>query len=284
MQAANGPTFVAGASPWIRQISAVARLELHRHWLAPRGFWVLLLAFSPALIAGLHFIQAHYRTGSCSIERDSVLFAGIFQLYSLRLALFFGCLSGFIGLFRGLSVDKTLQYYLVAPLRREVLLVGKYLVESIGTATAFAMGNAAAFMLTCWHRGSSAAAFLAPDRAVGDLFAYLGVTLLASLGYSAVFLGLGLLFKNPVLSAVVYFGWESVSGMLPSALQRLSVTFYLKPLFPVEFPVIGISGLFTVVPEPVPVWQCVASLLLLCALVVTLGALRIRHAEIEPLE
>jgi uncharacterized membrane protein len=59
------------------------------------------------------------------------------------------------------------------------------------------------------------------------------------------------------------------------------VTFYLKPLFPVELPVEGFSGLFTVVAEPTPPWVAVTGLLAFVVLVVVFACWRIRRIEIS---
>jgi hypothetical protein len=74
--------------------------------------------------------------------------------------------------------------------------------------------------------------------------------------------------------------WEGINGVLPVWLKRLSVTFYLKPLFPVELPVAGITGLFTVVAEPVPAWLAVTGLLAFSSLVVVYACWRMRRLEV----
>ena len=60
-----------------------------------------------------------------SIPKDSLIFASVFQFFYLRLAIFFGCVGIFTNLFRGELLDKSLHFYLLAPIRREVLLVGE---------------------------------------------------------------------------------------------------------------------------------------------------------------
>ena len=62
-----------------------------------------------------------------SFGQDSYVFAGVFQFFFIRLAVFFGCLGIFMNLFRGEMLDKSLHFYLLAPIRREILLIGKYL-------------------------------------------------------------------------------------------------------------------------------------------------------------
>ena len=59
---------------------------------------------------------------------------------------------------------------------------------------------------------------------------------LACVGYGAVFLMCGLLFRNPMIPAAVVCVWENLNPFLPSLLKKISVIFYLKNLCPVEVP------------------------------------------------
>ena len=59
-------------------------------------------------------------------EEDRTVFAGIFQYFYLRLAIFFGCLGIFMYLFRGEMANRTLHFWFLAPARRDVLLAGKF--------------------------------------------------------------------------------------------------------------------------------------------------------------
>ena len=81
-------------------------------------------------------------------EEDRAIFAGIFQYFYLRLAIFFGCLGIFMYLFRGEMSNRTLHFWFLAPARRDVLLAGKYaagLIASVGDlrrrCTAHACGH-----------------------------------------------------------------------------------------------------------------------------------------------
>src|ERR1700750_3355829 len=65
------------------------------------------------------------------------MFAGVFQFFFLRLAIFFGCLGIFMNLFRGEVLDRSLHFYFLAPIRREVLVVGKYLSGIIAALVIF---------------------------------------------------------------------------------------------------------------------------------------------------
>src|SRR5947199_1795513 len=82
----------------------------------------------------LHWlIETGRHSNRHSIGEDSLVFAGLFHFYFLRLGIFFGCVGIFSNLFRGEMLEKTLHYYYLTPLRRELLVAGKYLA---GLATA----------------------------------------------------------------------------------------------------------------------------------------------------
>src|SRR6185437_12449145 len=99
--------------------------------------------------------------------------------------------------------------------------------------------------------GAPGKAFVFDGPGLGQIAAYLAVTVLACLGYGAVFLALSLVFKNPILPGIVVLLWETFHAALPAVLQKLSVTFYLKQLCPVSIPSEGLMALFAVVAEPV---------------------------------
>jgi hypothetical protein len=60
--------------------------------------------------------------------------------------------------------------------------------------------------------------------------------MLACVGYGSVFLAAGLLLRNPIVPAIVILFWESINGILPAVLQKLSVLYYVQSLCPVPAP------------------------------------------------
>ena len=186
----------------------------------------------------------------------------------------------FLRLVRGEAIEHTQHYSLLAPLRREVLLVGKFLAGSLTTITVFGTGVLLSFALMYAH-SDAGRDFVWNGPGLAHLGAYLLVTVLACLGYGATFLALGSAFRNPIVPAMVVFLFEGINGVLPIWLKHLSVTFYVKPLCPVDLPIEGIAGLFTVVAEPTPPWLAVSGLLTFVLLVVALACWRIRHLEIS---
>jgi hypothetical protein len=168
-----------------------------------------------------------------TLALDSLAFATIFRYYFLRVAVFFGCVGIFTNLFRGEMLDRSLHFYLLTPMRREMLLAGKYLSGLIATAIIFTSSTALQWAAMLWQfKSAEVSAFLAA-QGWSHLLAYLGVTLLACASYGAIFMAAGLVFRNPVVPAAMVLLWESANLFLPVALKKLSLIFYLQSLCPV---------------------------------------------------
>jgi ABC-type transport system involved in multi-copper enzyme maturation permease subunit len=262
---------------WTSQMMAIVRIELRKSLWMRRSIWIYLTALAPVGIIGLHVLLDH----STTLQEDTAVWAGIFQFYYLRLGIFFGCMGLFTWLYRGEIVEKSLHYYFLSPMRRELLVTGKFVAGVIASVYIFGLSVLLSFTLMYAHYGPAGRTFVFDGPGLGHLFAYLGVTLLACVGYGSLFLALSLVFKNPILPGVFVLLWETFHAVLPSLLQKFSVMFYLKQLCPVPIPPEGLMALFTVVAEPVPAWIAVPGLLCLCAAILVFACLRIRRTEIS---
>ncbi len=266
---------------WSGQIAVLMRREVGRQLFTRRRMWVYLLAFAPVLITALNFIDRSTPKDTAALQDDTQALAGIIQFYYVRLGLFFACMSIFTWLFRGEMVERTLHYSFLSAVRREVLVVGKFLG---GLATAILLFEAA--LLGCFYFiyvrfGSAGSAYVFQGPGLRQMGAYALVIALGALGYGAVFLGLSLLFKNPIVPGALLLGWETITPILPRSLQMLSVTFYLKQLYPVRLAgPSGILNLLTVLPEPLPSYAAACGLVCFAALVVVFSCYWIRKTEI----
>jgi len=265
---------------WTAQVLAVVRIELKKSLWMRRSVWIYLLAFAPAFVIALHALNSPMGR-NCSLGEDTAILAGIFQLFYLRFGIFFGCLGLFTWLFRGEVVEKSLHYYFLAPLRREVLVAGKFLSGVVASVLIFGLSVLLSFTFMYAHFGAPGRSFVFDGPGLGHLTAYLGITLLACVGYGSLFLALSLVVKNPILPGIAVLGWETFHAVLPSLLQKFSVMFYLKQLCPVSIPAQGIMALFTVVAEPVSAWIAVPGLLALSAAILLFACARIRRTEIS---
>ena len=220
---------------WIAQTLAILRIEIRKTLWMRRGIWIYLLSLAPVALIAIHAIDSPLGK-HCNLNQDTEILAGIFQVFYLRFAIFFGCLGLFSWLFRGEIVEKTLHYYFLAPVRREVLVAGKFLAGIVSSVLIFGLSIFLSFALMYGHFGPAGRAYVFAGPGLGQLAAYLSVTALACLGYGSIFLALSLVFKNPILPGIVVLLWEMFHAVLPPLLQKLSVAFYLKQLCPVTVP------------------------------------------------
>jgi ABC-type transport system involved in multi-copper enzyme maturation permease subunit len=207
--------------------------------------------------------------------------AAIFQFYYLRLGIFFGTFGIFTRLLRGEMIERTLHYYMLAPVRREVLLIGKYAAGVVRALILFGSAVYIDFMMMYMHFGRAGEQYISYGPGKTEVMAYLTVTVLACFGYGALFLFFSILLKNPTPAALVLMGWEGISLALPAALQKLSIAAYLRQLMPVPVPAEGIFALLTVQNEPVRGWVAVLGVIVLTALVLFIGCYKIRTLEIS---
>lgn len=265
---------------WFTQLRAMVRIENSRNLFTWRGAWVYFLAFAPTFIIFIHTIASRSRHGD-TIETDTKVLAGIFQFYYLRLGIFFGTLGIFARLIRGEMVERSLHYYLLSPVRREVLLLGKFIAGAVRSLVLFESAVFISFALIYVRFGEAGRQYVLEGPGLSQLFAYLLVTALACLGYGAIFLLFSMLMKNPAPAALLFMGWEVISSVLPALLQRFSVAAYLKHLLPVSIPAEGIFALLTVNSEPVPAWLATVGALLLTLAVLVISCWRMRTLEIS---
>jgi ABC-type transport system involved in multi-copper enzyme maturation permease subunit len=171
-----------------------------------------------------------------NFEEDRRIFAGVFQFFYLRLAIFFGCLGIFMNLFRGEVLDKTLHVWFLVPARREVLLAGKYGAGLIASIIIFTGGALLCFGILLWTHNPVEVHAYWQSAGMVHAFWYAMAAAFACIGYGSVFLAAGLLMRNPIIPAAVLLAWEGVNGFLPEILQKLSVLHYLQSLCPVPPP------------------------------------------------
>jgi len=224
--------------------------------------------------------------GSMDPGQDSAVFAGVFQFFFLRLAVFFGCLGIFMNLFRGEILDRSLHFYFLAPIRRDVLMVGKFLAGLLATCTIF-VGSV--ILQTCaflWHfTAAEQDLYLYHNHGLEHAAIYAGVTILACVGYGAFFLVAGMLFRNPIAPAAVALLWEGINPFLPAVLKQFSIIYYLKSLCPVEIPVAqGTPPLFALLisnPDPISAPAAIIGILVVSGIALYISSLQVRRMEVN---
>ena len=220
-----------------------------------------------------------------NFEEDRMIFAGIFQFFYLRLAIFFGCLGMFMYLFRGEMSNRTLHYWFLVPARREVLLAGKFAAGLIAAAVIFGGGAMLAFAAMLWPHDAVELQAYWNAGGMAHAFWYGAAAVLGCVGYGSVFLALGLYIRNPIVPAAVLLAWEGVNGILPHAAQKLSVLYYLQSLCPVPAPfdeeVPTLIRLLAAPAAPASRPGAILGLLVLTAFVLWIAGLAVRRMQIS---
>lgn len=267
-------------SLWWIQFRRFARIEIRRNLFTRRAWWIYFLAFVPAVIILIHLL-VDSRRGNADVGDDTQVLAGIVQLYYVRLGIFFGCLGIFSRLIRGEMIERSLHYYLLSPVRRELILLSKFFAGAVSSVVLFGGAVLLDFALMYAGYGAAGRDYMTHGQGFGQIEAYLLITVLACLGYGSLFLLLSLMFRNPMPGALLLWGWEAINPVMPSMLQKLSVASYLRHLMPVSVPAEGIFALLTVETEPVSAWVAVLGLLVLIAVVLVYSCYRMRLLEIR---
>jgi len=259
-------------------VLAILRLEIKKNFLSRRAFLLYLIAGMPLVLLSMLALFPPPTDEMENFSQLGQMYAGIYGGLILRTLIFFGCAWVFMNLFRGEVVDRSLHYYFLSPVRREVLLVGKYLSGLIATIVLFSITTLGSILiLYFWLFPSESARYFLDGGGASHILSYLGVTILACIGYGAVFLIVGLFFRNPIIPGLLLYGWEWINFLLPPLLKKISVIHYLQSLVPVHMS----EGPFAVLVEPTPAWISVPSLLLFTGVVLFLASLHIRRMEIS---
>src|SRR3974377_187880 len=124
-------------SLWLRQVTAIVRLEVRKNFLGRRALWIYFLALTPVFLIGAKAFMPSHEAEWSRFGQAGIVYAGIFQLYYLRVGIFFACVGIFTYLFRGEVLEKSLHFYFLTPVRREILVIGKYLSGWLTAATLF---------------------------------------------------------------------------------------------------------------------------------------------------
>lgn len=263
---------------WLRQIAAILRFELEKNFLGRRSLLMYLLALLP--LFPLLVLAVFQPPGNewKDFNQYSIIYAVLYNGLILRTVVFFGCAWIFMNLFRGEIVDRSLHYYFLSAVRREVLVVGKYISGLVTAIILFTTTTVVAMLLLYVpHFYSQSLRYFTEGQGLTQILTYAGITILACVGYGAFFLVVGLFIRNPIIPALLLYGWEWLNFLLPPLLKKISVIHYLNSLTPVPIS----EGPFAVVAEPTPAWIAIPSMLGVTLIVLVIAAYRIRHMEIR---
>jgi ABC-type transport system involved in multi-copper enzyme maturation permease subunit len=255
---------------------AILRLEVKKSFFGRRALGIYILAAMPVTILALRAMNSRTIGNPSDLSEATQTFATIYQTFILRLVIFFGCVEIFGNLIRREMLERTLHYYFLSPVRREVLATAKYLTGLLVSFLLFGGATAASFFFAYLpYRGLDS--FFLHGPGIGHFLAYLAVTFLACLGYGAVFLTFGFFFKSPAIPAVIVFGWEGINFLLPAFLKKISMIHYLTSLCPVPISL----GPFALTADAPNAWLAVPGIFLLTAILLVISGHKVRRMEIS---
>jgi ABC-type transport system involved in multi-copper enzyme maturation permease subunit len=280
IEAAKPATTKHDWSLWLRQVRAILRMEVKKNFWGKRALLIYLLAAVPVVL--MFLLAVVDPDGGADIQRNwgsaQEAFGNIYEALILRTMVFFGCAWIFMNLFRGEVVDKSLHYYFLCPLRREVLVTGKYISGLTASVVLFTLTTLGSLFFLYYSRGYPANVdYLFDGPGLGQCLTYLGITILACIGYGAVFMVIGLFFRNPIIPALAVYGWEWLNFLLPPLLKKISIIHYLHTLSPVPMN----EGPLATIVDATPAYISIPSLIVFTALVLWLASVRIRRMEIH---
>lgn len=261
---------------WKSQLLSVIRLELRKSFLGRRSILLVLLALQAPFILAMRWIIPEAVPDPANIATGTKVFAFLYQILILRLVVFQGCVTIFGNLIRREVMDRSLHYYFLSPMRRELLVVGKYLTGLIAAVTLFGLSTVISYLLA-YAPHTGVARFLFHDHGLANMGSYLLATVLGCIGYGAVFLAFGFFFKSPAIPALLVFGWEGINFLLPPLLKKVSIVHYVQALCPLPFD----EGPLAVLTAAPPIWVAIPGVLLVSAVLLAVSAWKIRTMEIN---
>ena len=265
----------SGRAATLRSFLGVMRLEWRRQLLTPRVLWPLLLACLPLALTGAGaWMVMRFGDDAGTREGFALGYANLYHSLIVRIVIFFGTLALFLNLVRGEVEERTFHYLLLTPVRRPLLILGKY-VAAVGSAWLLFLTTTIASFLIIHIPQSLGTAFTGP--ALRQLAAYCSMTMLGSMGYGAAFLLLGTLLRSPGPLIALFFLWEWGEFLMPPLLKQVSVVHYIKALTPVPIE----QGPFALLADPTPVPIAVLQVLLYAAVLVTIAVWSASRTDLD---
>lgn len=185
-----------------------------------------VLAAVMALVPVLMPLALAFLSGDQFGEDGAEVFNGMVRYFYIEaitplLALFFACML------IGEDVEsQTMPYVLTRSMPRSAFVLGKYLAFLL-VATSIIVPSIVLNFVACTSLGGIS--FSLPD--VTLLAEYAGVDVLALIGYGALCMLLGALFKRPiVVGIIIIFGWQKMMRFAPGILDFFTIDKYVRML------------------------------------------------------
>ncbi|MEM7363157.1 MAG: hypothetical protein AAF525_03980 [Pseudomonadota bacterium] len=264
----------------LTQLGVVVRIELGLTLFTRRSlisYGLTVIPFLFLLVLGT-VVRDDGQPITENIDNARRIFAYVFMTFIIGAVVFLGSAAIFTSLFRSDMLNRNVHYYLLTPIRREILAVGKYLAGLLAAWIIFLSTTVISFALLYLPYGLDQ---LIRDLTLGvsgdQLLTYMGITVLACIGYGSVFTVTGLVFRNPLLPVMLIAGWEVIHFALPPALKIFSVVHYLKGLMPMPIS----EGPFAVLSVAPTATESILGILFLTVLSLVIAIVHLRRMEVR---
>jgi hypothetical protein len=149
----------------------------------------------------------------------------------------------------------------------------------------FGGGALLAFTAMVWPHDAAETQAFWNAGGMSHAFWYAAAAALGCIGYGSVFLAVGLYVRNPIVPAAILLAWEGAHGILPHALQKFSILYYLQSLCPVPAPIDAdaptLVRLLAAPAAPASAVVAILGLLLLTAFVLVIAGRAVRRLQIS---
>ena len=271
-----------GTSLWSRQILSISKATIAKTLFSKRVFGLISLISLPIIFLGIVGYIPHNDGGPFlrNLGNARFIFGLVYSTFILGAVLFLGSATLFTAIIRGEILDRSIHFVLLAPVRREVIVLGRFLGGMVAAFILFGTTTLICYLLIYQPFGLNRLIIdLSGGIAVQQIAVYLLMTLLGCLGYGSVFMATSVVFRNPLLPILVIAGWEFINFILPPALKIISVVYYLKNLMPVMISDTALP--LAVVSSPLPAFLSIAGIVAITAISLTISAFFMRRMEIN---
>lgn len=261
-----------------RQFKEIFKISLKKSFFSKQTLLIFVLALAPIFIT---LIAALEESSLKDINAGRQGFGYIYAVLISGAVIFLGSAAYFISAFRGEILERSMHYYMLAPVRRDLIVYGKYCACLLTAMLIFSISTVVSYLMLYLATGTARlAADIGNGIAVTQLASYLLMSVLASIGYGSLFMAIGLAFRNPLLPILILAGLEFIYPLLPTGLKFLSIRYYVIS----RMPVVLTDGPFAIISSPMPVWASILGVVTIAGVALCVSIRILRRLEVKYLE
>jgi ABC-type transport system involved in multi-copper enzyme maturation permease subunit len=263
---------------WLWGVVGVAKLEIQRSLTTARILtWLAMVLFPVTIVAltvwQIHQFQANFDEAQKALADDQSKFAFSMMLYVLlpQVVTPLGLLLWATPVVSSELEGQTWIYAVTRANGRRAVLLGKYFVAVVWSCSSSIVSASIAIPITGMQ--SSVLAW----------FVIVGLILLSSVAYAALFVLIGTLFqRRAMITAFVYMiGVETFLSLVPATINQLTVSFRLRSILfqSMELEITSANQRAQWFLDTTPVWQSVCYLGLYAVILLSISLWRVQASQ-----